>query len=78
MYRLLKYINLHENPVSIVTYNIQKFPWLFKSFKNIRIMLNKFNIVLLQECFDETFESLHTLFPAFASKGQIIISIEVH
>lgn len=58
-------INLHEDPVSIVTYNIQKFPWLFKSFKNIRIMLNKFNIILLQECFDETFESLHTLFPDY-------------
>ncbi len=51
--------------LSIVTYNIQKFPWLLKSFKNIREILNKFNIILLQECFDETFESLHKIFPDY-------------
>jgi len=49
--------------LSIVTYNIQKFPFLFKSFKPIKDLLEKHSIILLQECYDETFDSLETHFP---------------
>jgi endonuclease/exonuclease/phosphatase family metal-dependent hydrolase len=49
--------------VSFITYNIQKFPFPFKSFDLIKDLLNQYSIVLLQECFDELFSSLESYFP---------------
>jgi endonuclease/exonuclease/phosphatase family metal-dependent hydrolase len=52
---------------TILTYNIQKFPWFMKRFSkgDINQLIKKHSIILLQECFDETFESLETCFPQY-------------
>lgn len=50
---------------TIVTYNIQKFPWLFKSFDPIVAMVRQHSIVMLQECFDDTFDALTSIFPDY-------------
>jgi endonuclease/exonuclease/phosphatase family metal-dependent hydrolase len=50
---------------TIVTYNIQKFPWSMKTFNNIVTLLNKHSIILLQECYDDTFSSLEENFPNY-------------
>ena len=52
---------------SIVSYNIQKFPWALKSFreKEITDIINSHSIVLLQECFNEAYDSLETYFPNY-------------
>ena len=55
----------NESDISIVTYNIQKFPWSMKSFDELHRMLKHYSIILLQECFDETFESLEGYFPDY-------------
>ena len=49
----------------IITYNIQKFPWSFKTFIAIKKLLNKHSIILLQECFDDTFSLLQSNFPSY-------------
>lgn len=50
---------------TIVSYNIQKFLWSCKSFKTIRQFLSQHSIILLQECYDETLESLDAVFPEY-------------
>lgn len=55
----------NESSISIVTYNIQKFPWSMKSFDELHRMLKHYSIILLQECFDETFQSLEGYFPDY-------------
>ena len=55
----------NESNISIVTYNIQKFPWSMKSFDDLHRMLKHYSIILLQECFDETFQSLEGYFPDY-------------
>jgi endonuclease/exonuclease/phosphatase family metal-dependent hydrolase len=57
-----------KNPkkkISIITYNIQKFPWSIKTFADITRILKKHSIILLQECFDDTFSSLEENFPNY-------------
>jgi hypothetical protein len=51
--------------ISIITYNIQKFPWSLKTFTNIKELLNKYSIILLQECYDDSLSSLQTNFPNY-------------
>lgn len=55
----------NESNISIVTYNIQKFPWSMKSFDDLHRLFKHYSIILLQECFDETFESLEGYFPDY-------------
>ena len=52
---------------SILTYNIQKFPWCIKSFSkgDLYDLINGHSLILLQECFDETLESLEKCFPDY-------------
>jgi endonuclease/exonuclease/phosphatase family metal-dependent hydrolase len=56
-----------SNPsnVKIICYNIQKLPWIIKKLDPIIELLNKFDIILLQECFDEMNQNLEDLFPTF-------------
>ena len=49
----------------IITYNIQKFPWSLKTFIAIKKLLNKHSIILLQECFDDTYSTLQYNFPSY-------------
>lgn len=57
---------------TIITYNIQKFPWSLKTFENIRSLLEKYSIILLQECFDESYGSLEQYFPQYyISRGTL-------
>lgn len=49
----------------IITYNIQKFPWSFKTFINIKKLLKKHSIILLQECFDDIYSTLQYNFPSY-------------
>jgi len=62
---------------SIITYNIQKFPWSFKTFSNIKNLLNKYSIILLQECFDDTFFTLTNNFPNYYIYRQKLNNINV-
>ena len=52
---------------SIVTYNIQKFPWALKSLgdEEISKIIKSHSIVLLQECFNEAYDSLETHYPDY-------------
>jgi len=52
---------------SIVTYNIQKFPLALKSLndKEINNIINSHSIILLQECFNEAYDSLETYYPDY-------------
>jgi endonuclease/exonuclease/phosphatase family metal-dependent hydrolase len=61
------YINYNNFERSILTYNIKKFPWSMKNFSNFDIynIINRHSIILLQECFDETSESLEASFPDY-------------
>jgi endonuclease/exonuclease/phosphatase family metal-dependent hydrolase len=51
--------------ISIITYNIQKFPWSLKTFTKIKELLNNYSIILLQECYDDSLSSLQTNFPDY-------------
>ena len=55
------------NDTSIVTYNIQKFPLSFKSLndKEINKIIKSHSIILLQECFNEAYDSLETYYPDY-------------
>jgi len=57
---------MNINP-TVVTFNIKKFPWSFKSFGRFDIydVIKDHSIVLLQECFDETFHKLDYYFPEY-------------
>lgn len=59
--------NKDEFDRSIVSYNIQKFPWSLKNFreKEIKDIINSHSIVLLQECFNEAYDNLETYFPNY-------------
>ena len=61
-----KYENINYD-LSIVTWNIQKFPWSLKSFqqKEFENIVKNNSIILLQECFDETYEILESCFPEY-------------
>lgn len=52
-------------PYNVLTYNIQKFPLTLKSFDPVVDLFRQFSIVLLQECFDDSFDSLTTIFHDF-------------
>jgi len=56
--------NMQNVLPSILTYNIQKFPWSFKTLKTIAEMDNH-SIILIQECYDELFSSLESYFPHY-------------
>lgn len=63
-----KYIKNHTSKShKLLTFNIKKFPWSCKSFKRSEIynLINNHCIILLQECFDETFHSLEYYFPNY-------------
>lgn len=49
----------------ILTYNIQKFPWSPKTFSTLRTICKQYSIILLQECYDETFSALEINFPEY-------------
>lgn len=49
----------------IITYNIQKFPWSFKTFTPIKKLLNKHSIILLQECYNDMYSTLQYNFPSY-------------
>jgi endonuclease/exonuclease/phosphatase family metal-dependent hydrolase len=49
----------------MITYNIQKFPWSMKTFNNITELLNSYSIILLQECYDDTYYTLKNSFPNY-------------
>jgi endonuclease/exonuclease/phosphatase family metal-dependent hydrolase len=59
--------NIDLNNLSIVTYNIQKFPWALKSLgdEEISKIIKSHSIVLLQECFNETYDSLEIHYPDY-------------
>lgn len=58
--------------LSIVTFNIQKFPWKLKSLTPLVNLLEDFDVILLQECFDELNESLSELFPTYhVARGKL-------
>jgi endonuclease/exonuclease/phosphatase family metal-dependent hydrolase len=58
--------------ISIVSFNIQKFPWKTKSLAPLSKLLKKYDIILLQECFDELNESIYHLFPSHhISRGKL-------
>jgi endonuclease/exonuclease/phosphatase family metal-dependent hydrolase len=52
---------------TILTYNIQKFPWALKSVgdKEISNLIYSHSIILFQECFNEAYDSLETYFPDY-------------
>lgn len=52
---------------SILTYNIQKFPWALKSLKDKEIydLIRSHSIILLQECFCEAYDSLEKHYPDY-------------
>jgi endonuclease/exonuclease/phosphatase family metal-dependent hydrolase len=50
---------------SIITYNIQKFFWSCKNFDKIVKTLRRHSIILLQECYDESYGVLKTYFPDY-------------
>ena len=55
------------NDISIVTYNIQKFPWALKSLgdEEISNIIKSHSIILLQECFNESYDSLEKHYPDY-------------
>lgn len=59
--------NINLDDRSIVTYNIQKFPWALKSLgdQEISNIIKTHSIVLLQECFNEAYDSLETHYPDY-------------
>ena len=57
--------NFLPSNVSILTYNIQKFPWSWKKIKELEQIFNKYSIILLQECYYEYDTFLETIFPNF-------------
>jgi len=59
--------NIDLDDTSIVTYNIQKFPWALKSLRDEEInkIITNHSIVLLQECFNEAYDSLETAYPNY-------------
>ena len=52
---------------SILTYNIQKFPWALKSLKDKELydLIRSHSIILLQECFCEAYDSLEKHYPDY-------------
>lgn len=52
-------------PYNILTYNIQKFPFALKSFDPVVDLFRQYSIILLQECFDDTLDTLTTIFHDF-------------
>lgn len=59
--------NVNTLDKNILSYNIQKFPWNIKSFNDSDFykIIKQHSIILLQECFDETFGSLENCFPEY-------------
>jgi endonuclease/exonuclease/phosphatase family metal-dependent hydrolase len=56
---------------TIMTYNIQKFPWSFKTLKDVA-QFDHHSIILVQECYDEIFSSFESYFPHYyICKGQM-------
>jgi endonuclease/exonuclease/phosphatase family metal-dependent hydrolase len=54
-----------KNKPNIITYNIQKFLWSCKTFNPIINLLQEHSIILLQECYDESFSKLKNCFPDY-------------
>lgn len=52
-------------PYTILTYNIQKFPFSLKSFDAVVDLFRQHHIILLQECFDDTLDPLIRIFPEY-------------
>ncbi len=56
--------------LSVITWNIQKLPWITKSVSCLSDLLDKYDIILLQECFMVQIQTLKNLFPTYwISKG---------
>lgn len=72
-----KKINTSEIVPTIITYNIHKFPWTIKTFNNIVALLNKHSIILLQECYDDTFSSLEKNFPEYHIFRDTVLGVNV-
>lgn len=47
----------------VLTYNIQKFPWSPKSLETLVTLVNDYDVILLQECFSDTWQSLSEVLP---------------
>lgn len=52
-----------KKQISMVTFNIQKFPWTIKRINPIANIVSSYDIVLLQECFMVSISTLKKLFP---------------
>lgn len=60
----------HGQSLSVITWNIQKLPWITKSVSCLTDLLDKYDIILLQECFMVQIQTLKNLFPThWISKG---------
>lgn len=46
------YIQIKNKKISILTYNIQKFPWSTKTLDEIKNLIQFHDIILLQECYE--------------------------
>jgi endonuclease/exonuclease/phosphatase family metal-dependent hydrolase len=59
--------DIKDKDLSIVTYNIQKFPWALKSLgdEEISKIIKTHSIILLQECFNEAYDSLESHYPDY-------------
>jgi endonuclease/exonuclease/phosphatase family metal-dependent hydrolase len=61
---------IKQKKITILTFNIQKFPWSIKNFEEIKNLIQFHDIILLQECYDIT--SIEKDFPDFyISRGTL-------
>jgi len=59
--------HIEDRDETVLTFNIKKFPWCWKSFASPEInrLIRRHSIVCLQECFDEAFHALEHYFPYY-------------
>ena len=66
--------HLEDRDETVLTFNIKKFPWSWKSFASPEInrLIRQHSIVCLQECFDEALHALEHYFPHYyISRGTL-------
>lgn len=54
-----------RSSLRILTYNIQKFPWSRKSLGALTHLAERYEVIFLQECFDDTWQALSEVLPHF-------------
>lgn len=54
-----------EEKLRVLTYNIQKFPWSMKSLDALSAFAKDYDVIFLQECFSDTWQSLSEVLPDF-------------